>query len=91
MNSIDYVVVKVFGDSASNASLLRQWFRVHQTVAGIEYLGLEESLAYLKQMWLTSDRGFDGIIGFSQGGCVGSLLIASGAPFDQVRFAVFIS
>ena len=79
----------MFGSSATNPTL-RQWFRVKQTADGIDYQGLQESIAHLQQLW-SKDGGFDGIIGFSQGGCVGSLLIASGAPFDQVRFAVFIS
>eukprot|EP01127_Copromyxa_protea_P010409 TRINITY_DN2535_c0_g1_i3.p1 TRINITY_DN2535_c0_g1~~TRINITY_DN2535_c0_g1_i3.p1 ORF type:complete len:152 (-),score=35.77 TRINITY_DN2535_c0_g1_i3:267-722(-) len=62
------------------------WFKIE------EYDGLDESVELLKNE-IKAHGPFDGILGFSQGGVVASLLAAvtESGEFPSIKFAIFMA
>uniref|UniRef100_A0A0G4FBL9 Fe2OG dioxygenase domain-containing protein n=1 Tax=Chromera velia CCMP2878 TaxID=1169474 RepID=A0A0G4FBL9_9ALVE len=60
------------------------WWNATDDPASMRYEGLEASLEYINRVFM-SEGPFDGVIGFSQGGCLAGLLAAL-QPYKHVSF-----
>ena len=68
---------------------MRTWF--NRTDDGfIERTSLEETLAFLMDIWTTSSIPFDGCFGFSQGGAMASLIASMPHRFPNLKFCICI-
>ena len=69
------------------------WINSRMTDKGVELVGLKESLEYIRKH-VESSGGYDGIMGFSQGGAVAMLIVGMqnrGEFPGMFKFAVFVS
>lgn len=84
-------ITKAFGEPGDNRPYY-EWWRGHQIgqlEREYEHAGIAESLDALGDIWV-SDGPFDGIVGFSQGATIATL-IALGVKARDQRFAKFIN
>lgn len=78
------------GETGAAGTGVRCWYDTTDDSGSIQYVGLGDTLGYMERVFAESGP-FDGVLGFSQGGCFAAIMAALQKSTLKFRFCVIIS